>query len=83
MPNAYSIMDYKSTHFEYKDLDKVHGQPDICQYPQYHNPQGLTMLTSHVRRVITQPPRAHNADVTCETGFNIGTAHTYRAQVHQ
>ena len=29
MPNSYYIMDYKSTHFEYKELTKIHGQPDI------------------------------------------------------
>ena len=29
MPNSYSNVDYKSTHFEYKELTKIHGQPDI------------------------------------------------------
>ena len=29
MMNAYSVMDYRSTHFEYKDLFKIHGFPDI------------------------------------------------------
>ena len=28
MSNSYSIKDYRITHFEYKDLDKIHGQPD-------------------------------------------------------
>ena len=29
MSSSYSIKDYRTTHFEYKDLDKIHGQPDI------------------------------------------------------
>ena len=29
MPNVYSIMEYKSTHYEYKELTKIHGQPEI------------------------------------------------------
>ena len=29
MTNSHSIMDYTSTHFEYKELCKIHGQPDI------------------------------------------------------
>ena len=28
MPNVYSIMDYKSNRFEYKELTKIHGQLD-------------------------------------------------------
>ena len=26
---SYTIKDYRTTHFEYKDLDKIHGKPDI------------------------------------------------------
>lgn len=29
MPSSYYIMDYRSTYFEYKDLAKIHSQPDI------------------------------------------------------
>ena len=29
MTNSYSIFDYKSTHFEYSELEKIHGHPDI------------------------------------------------------
>ena len=29
MPGSYSIKDYITTHFEYQDLDKIHGQPDV------------------------------------------------------
>ena len=29
MSSIYSIKDYRTTHFEYQDLDKIHGQPDI------------------------------------------------------
>ena len=27
--NNFSVKDYKTTHFEYKSLDKVHGAPTI------------------------------------------------------
>ena len=29
MSSSYSIRDYKSTHFEYSELEKIHGHPDI------------------------------------------------------
>ena len=29
MSFAYKIEDYRNTHFEYKDLTKIHGRPNI------------------------------------------------------
>ena len=29
MLTSYSNIDYRTTHFEYKDLHRIHGQPDI------------------------------------------------------
>ena len=29
MSSAYNLPDYRARYFEYKDLDKVHGEPDI------------------------------------------------------
>ena len=29
MSHSYSIRDYKTTHFEYTELEKIHGHPDI------------------------------------------------------
>ena len=29
MATTYALKDYKSTYFEYKELDKIHGQPTV------------------------------------------------------
>ena len=29
MSDVYNIKDYRNTYFEYKVLDKIHGQPTI------------------------------------------------------
>ena len=29
MSSTYTIKDYRSTHFKYKNIDHIHGQPDI------------------------------------------------------